>query len=142
MLARDGLVAAGRWWAGDRDPADPVVSPVRGDLSGLPPVFAYAGDRDLLTPDVKRLAAGVTAAGGRVELRLYRGAFHDFVGAPWTPDAVGAPTRRLGDPWGRVDRGPDRAAPRVGSQSARASVPRLDDERCHTWSTHDWARAA
>lgn len=87
MLARDGLVAAGRWWAGDRDPADPLVSPVRGDLSGLPPVFAYAGDRDLLTPDVKRLAAGVTAAGGRVELRLYRGAFHDFVGAPWTPEA-------------------------------------------------------
>lgn len=87
MLGRDGLVAAGRWWAGDREPADPVVSPVRGDLSGLPPVFAYAGDRDLLTPDVKRLVRGVTGTGGRAELRLYRGAFHVFVGAPWTPEA-------------------------------------------------------
>jgi monoterpene epsilon-lactone hydrolase len=87
MLGRDGLVAAGRWWAGDRDPASPEVSPVRGDLSGLPPVSAYAGDRDLLTPDVKRLVRGVTAAGGRAELRLYRGAFHVFVGAPWTPEA-------------------------------------------------------
>lgn len=87
MLGRDGLVAAGRWWAGDRDAADPVVSPVRGDLSGLPPVFAYAGDRDLLTPDVKRLVRGVTGTGGRAELRLYRGAFHVFVGAPWTPEA-------------------------------------------------------
>lgn len=87
MLGLDGLVAAGRWWAGDRDPADPAVSPVRGDLSGLPPVFSYAGDRDLLTPDVKRLVRGVTLAGGRAELRLYRGAFHVFVGAPWTPEA-------------------------------------------------------
>lgn len=87
MLGRDGLVAAGRWWAGDRDPASPEVSPVRGDLSGLPLVSAYAGDRDLLTPDVKRLVRGVTAAGGRAELRLYRGAFHVFVGAPWTPEA-------------------------------------------------------
>lgn len=87
MLGRDGLVAAGRWWAGDRGPASPEVSPVRGDLSGLPPVSAYAGDRDLLTPDVKRLVHGVTAAGGRAELRLYRGAFHVFVGAPWTPEA-------------------------------------------------------
>ncbi|NRD26070.1 alpha/beta hydrolase fold domain-containing protein [Frigoribacterium sp. VKM Ac-2836] len=87
MLGRDGLVAAGRWWAGDRDAADPTVSPVRGDLSGLPPVFAYAGDRDLLTPDVKRLARGLVAAGGRAELRMYRGAFHVFVGAPWTPEA-------------------------------------------------------
>lgn len=87
MLGRDGLVAAGRWWAGDGDPASPEVSPVRGDLAGLPPVFAYAGDRDLLTPDVKRLVRGVTTTGGRAELRLYRGAFHVFVGAPWTPEA-------------------------------------------------------
>ncbi|WP_082383339.1 alpha/beta hydrolase fold domain-containing protein [Frigoribacterium sp. RIT-PI-h] len=87
MLGRDGLVAAGRWWAGDRDPASPEVSPVRGDLSGLPPVSAYAGDRDLLTPDVKRLVRGVTAAAGRAELRLYRGALPVLGGAPWTPGA-------------------------------------------------------
>ncbi|ROS54291.1 alpha/beta hydrolase fold domain-containing protein [Frigoribacterium sp. PhB24] len=87
MLGREGLVAAGRWWAGDRDPADSAISPVRGDLSGLPPVFAYAGDRDLLTPDVKQLVRRVVGAGGRAELRLYGGAFHVFVGAPWTPEA-------------------------------------------------------
>jgi monoterpene epsilon-lactone hydrolase len=56
---------------------------VWGYLSGLPPVSAC----DLLTPYVKRLVRGVTAAGGRAELRLCRGAFHVFVGAPWTPEA-------------------------------------------------------
>jgi monoterpene epsilon-lactone hydrolase len=87
MLGRDGLVAAGAWWAGARDRRDPLVSPLFGDLTGLPPVFAYQGDRDLLVADAKELARGVGRVGGRIQLRLYRGAFHVFVGAPWTREA-------------------------------------------------------
>jgi monoterpene epsilon-lactone hydrolase len=87
MLGRDGLVAAGAWWAGARDCRDPSVSPLLGDLRDLPPVFAYQGDRDLFVADAKELARRVGGVGGRVELRLYRGAFHVFVGAPWTREA-------------------------------------------------------
>ncbi|WP_019144976.1 alpha/beta hydrolase fold domain-containing protein [Aeromicrobium massiliense] len=56
MLAESGLRAAGRWWAGDRSPADPLVSPVNGWLDDLPPLDVYIGDRDILRPAVDLLA--------------------------------------------------------------------------------------
>jgi len=87
MLGRDGLVVAGAWWAGDRDRRDPLVSPLFGDLAGLPPVFTYQGDRDLFVADAKELARRLARVDGRGELRVYRGAFHVFVGAPWTREA-------------------------------------------------------
>ncbi|MDF2443535.1 MAG: epsilon-lactone hydrolase, partial [Subtercola sp.] len=87
MLARDGLVAAGQWWADETDPRSPLLSPLFADLGDLPPVFVYQGARDLLAPDAKVLAGNVAAVGGRIELRLYSAAFHVFVGAPWTPEA-------------------------------------------------------
>ncbi len=55
MLDETGLRAAGRAWAGDRDPADSLVSPIDGTLSGLPPVDMLVGDRDILRPAVDRL---------------------------------------------------------------------------------------
>lgn len=87
LLAPAGLVAAGAWWAGEEDPRSPSISPLFGDLAGLPPVVVYQGGRDLLAPDAKLLAEGISAAGGDVELQLFPGAFHVFVGAPWTPEA-------------------------------------------------------
>ncbi|RFA10194.1 hypothetical protein B7R54_13980 [Subtercola boreus] len=87
MLAVAGMVAAGMWWADDLDPRSPLVSPLFADLADLPPVYVYQGAHDLLAPDAKALARAVAAAGGRIELRLYASAFHDFVGAPWTPEA-------------------------------------------------------
>lgn len=57
MLAESGLRAAGRWWAGVRPAADPLVSPVHSDLSDLPPIDIYIGTRDILRPAVSDLAA-------------------------------------------------------------------------------------
>lgn len=87
LLGVEGLREAGRLWAGDRDPRDPTVSPLYGDLGGLPPVFTYQGDRDVLLPDAKSLTRGVQAAGGRAELRIAAGGFHVHVAAGWTPEA-------------------------------------------------------
>lgn len=56
MLAESGLRAAGRWWAAPGDPREPRVSPVSLDLSGLPPVHLFIGDRDILRPAVDDLA--------------------------------------------------------------------------------------
>lgn len=56
MLAVSGLRAAGRWWAGTRPPSDPLVSPLAGDLRGLPPLDVFIGDRDILRPAVDDLA--------------------------------------------------------------------------------------
>jgi acetyl esterase/lipase len=87
MIAPAGLAAAARWWAGDVGVDSPLVSPLFGDLAGLPPVSAHQGDHDILYADAVLLHEKLLAAGGRSTLDVYPGAFHDFVGAPWTPEA-------------------------------------------------------
>ncbi len=69
MLAESGLRAAGRWWAGRRDPADPEVSPQATRLDGLPPVDVLVGDRDILRPAVETLAE--RARDADVDLRVH-----------------------------------------------------------------------
>jgi epsilon-lactone hydrolase len=39
------------------DPADPLVSPICADLSGLPPLLIQAGSHEVLLDDATRLAA-------------------------------------------------------------------------------------
>ena len=87
MLATPGLIAAGQLWAGSHDPRDPLVSPLFGDLGGLPPVHVFQGGRDILAADARLLVEGIHAAGGAAELEFVDKAFHDYPGAPWMPEA-------------------------------------------------------
>jgi monoterpene epsilon-lactone hydrolase len=96
MLATPGLVAAGRLWAGSHDPRSPLVSPLFGDLAGLPPVHVFQGGRDVLAADARLLVNGIRAAGGTAELEFVDKAFHDYPGAPWMPEARSA-LRRMGE---------------------------------------------
>ena len=96
MLATPGLVAAGHLWAGPRDRRDPLVSPLFGDLGGLPPVHVFQGGRDILAADARLLVDGIRAAGGAAELEFVDRAFHDYPGAPWLPEAQRA-LRRMGE---------------------------------------------
>ncbi|MGU3360281.1 alpha/beta hydrolase fold domain-containing protein [Methylobacterium sp. M6A4_1b] len=61
MLMRPGLRTLGRWYAGDRDPADERVSPLFGTLRGLPPIELFCGTHDILVADARRLAARARA---------------------------------------------------------------------------------
>ena len=87
LLARPGLIQAGKWWSGGDDPRTPSLSPIFGDLSGLPPIDVFQGTHDIFYADARRLAAKVTGAGGTLNLHEYAGAFHAFVGATFTPEA-------------------------------------------------------
>ena len=87
ILARPGGALAGEWWAGPDDTTHPQVSPLYGDLSGLPPVDVYQGTADILAPDVRLTVAKIAAAGGEARLEEYPGAIHVFVGATFTPEA-------------------------------------------------------
>jgi acetyl esterase/lipase len=87
MLGPIGLEIAGDWWAGSDDPRTPLVSPLFGDLSGLPPMHIYQGGRDILAADSKLFAAKVRAAGGEADLQFYPSAIHVWVGLPWIPEA-------------------------------------------------------
>ena len=92
MLAESGLRAAGRWWAADRGPLHPTVSPVEGDLGGLPPVHVLIGDRDILRPAVDTLADRARGAGAELHVLEVPAMFH-----VWMTRAIpeGRRTRRL-----------------------------------------------
>jgi acetyl esterase/lipase len=62
MLARPVLVWSARHWAGDTPLDDPRISPVLGDLRGLPPTLVFSGTADLLHPDALALIARARAA--------------------------------------------------------------------------------
>jgi acetyl esterase len=85
----------------------PDVSPVFGDLRGLPPTQLIVGARDVLLEDNLAMAARLFAAGVEVDLRIYPESPHGFTGHPtgmaraalddrnfWLADrlAAGAPT--------------------------------------------------
>ena len=58
-------------YCGPTTPADhPGVSPLFGDLSGLPPLHIQAGGRDILLDDARRLADQARACGVAVDLEV------------------------------------------------------------------------
>lgn len=87
LLAPEGLAVAGAAWAGERDVLDPLISPITDSLAGLPPIHIFQGGRDIFLPDAERFAAKAESVGAAVQLHVYPDGFHDFVGAPWTPEA-------------------------------------------------------
>ncbi len=56
MLMRPGVRAAGRWYAGSLPTKDPRVSPLFGELVGLPPILMFCGTHDILVADARRFA--------------------------------------------------------------------------------------
>ncbi|MEO6724205.1 MAG: alpha/beta hydrolase [Blastocatellia bacterium] len=55
---------------GDASPRDPLVSPLYGDLIGLPPMLIYVGDTEVLLDDAVRFAERAERHGVKVELRI------------------------------------------------------------------------
>ncbi|MBS4045749.1 MAG: alpha/beta hydrolase [Alphaproteobacteria bacterium] len=67
---------AARLYADRHTLGDPLVSPLFGDLSGLPPLLLHVSDSELLRDDSLRLEAKARAAGNPVRLRLWHGLPH------------------------------------------------------------------
>lgn len=87
MLGIEVTRWCGQTWAGDLSPDNPLVSPLFGDLSALPPIDIYQGTLDMLTPASRSLAKKVAAVGGQARLFEYHGAFHVFPALPFTAEA-------------------------------------------------------
>ncbi|WP_246398740.1 PE domain-containing protein [Mycobacterium vicinigordonae] len=70
----------GRQWAGNLSVTNPEVSPLYGDLHGLPPTTIYTGNLDILSPDtilLKQLAD--TAHVTNMNFVLANGQIHDWI---------------------------------------------------------------
>lgn len=83
MLAQSGLRACGKAYGGDLPLDDPRLSPLFGDLEGLPPMAIFSGTSDVLLVDGQRLAEKLTAMGvTRFEYHEYPDMFHVWMLLP------------------------------------------------------------
>ncbi|HLW45793.1 MAG TPA: alpha/beta hydrolase [Acidimicrobiales bacterium] len=71
------------------DRTDPDISPLYGDLRGLPPTVLIVGSLDVLLEDNLAMAARLSAAGDEVELHVFPESLHGFTSHP-TPMAAAA----------------------------------------------------
>ncbi len=94
LARKDPLLdpAAGERWLraylAGQDPAQPLVSPLLGDLHGLPPLLIQIGTEEMLYPDATRFAGKARQAGVDVTLDVWPGMFHVWqISAPLIPEA-------------------------------------------------------
>ena len=75
-------------YAGSADPRHPLLSPLYGDLRGLPPVLFHVGEDEVLLDDSTRAAEKIRAAGGQAQVVVWPGMWHVFQAlAPLIPEA-------------------------------------------------------
>ncbi|MGU3536615.1 alpha/beta hydrolase [Methylobacterium sp. A54F] len=65
------LQALGPLYLGGADPADPLISPLRADPAGLPPLLFHAAAREMLRDDSVRMAERAQAAGVSATCTVY-----------------------------------------------------------------------
>jgi acetyl esterase/lipase len=79
-IGEEYLVEAYVGAVADKTGAD--VSPLFGDLHGLPPSLLVVGQQDILFEDSLQMAMRLSAAGGDVDLRVYPECPHGFLSYP------------------------------------------------------------
>ncbi len=89
-LTRGGLLEFAKRWCGDLPMADPLVSPLGADLTGLGPLTVFSGTRDILNPDARSLAGKAAGAGIEIEYHEQGGLVHVY---PLTPTPEGRAAR-------------------------------------------------
>lgn len=66
-------------YLGSADPGDPLASPLRGPLAGMPPNRIHVGDDEVLLDDSRRYVERAVAAGVDARLDVWMGMPHGFV---------------------------------------------------------------
>jgi epsilon-lactone hydrolase len=81
----------GSYYVGPNDPANPWISPLYGDLHGLPPILIEVGDHEILLDDSRRFAEKAKSTGIDLTLHVWDGMVHCFpLFAPMFPEATQA----------------------------------------------------
>ena len=66
------------------DTADPAISPLFADLTGLPPTLVQVGSKEILLDDAQRFKEKAQQAGVDLTYKLYTGMWHNFqMFHPW-----------------------------------------------------------
>ena len=68
--------AATKFYAAGHDLADPLLSPINGDVRGFPPTILTTGTRDLLLSNTVRMHRKLRQAGVEAALQVFEGQSH------------------------------------------------------------------
>ena len=78
LVSRFGVNELMKVWSNGLPLTDKRVSPLYGELRGLPPVYMYGGGKEIQNPDMKELARLLEDYGQYVEFNEYPKMVHDF----------------------------------------------------------------
>jgi epsilon-lactone hydrolase len=85
------------WYCDPAQRCDPLISPVRADLRGLPPIYMQAGRAEILYDSIQAFAHHAQRQGADVVLEGWKDMNHNFpVFGPDAPQSVDA-LRRIGE---------------------------------------------
>jgi acetyl esterase/lipase len=97
ILTPAGLRARVPDYVAGADASDPFISPIFGDLSGLPPLLIQVGSHEILLSDAVRLAERAAVADVPVTLDVTAGVPHVFQGFAAVLDEAGAALDRASE---------------------------------------------
>jgi epsilon-lactone hydrolase len=86
VLTIEAAIRAGRFYAGDRSPDDPLISPRFATSSGLAPIHVFVGSEEIFLADCRSFAATARANGDKVTIRVMNKGQHVSATFP-TPEA-------------------------------------------------------
>ena len=87
MLGVEGARELGIAWAGDLDTKDYRVSPMFGELTGLPQTTLFAGTHELIYPDIVEFFKKLKDSGVDAELIVGEGMTHVYPVYPLVPES-------------------------------------------------------
>jgi acetyl esterase/lipase len=99
-------------------PNDPCVSPLFGDLAGLPPTLVQASEAEILVDDARRYVNRARAAGSPAELETWHGMVHVWQAFGRALPEADEAFDRMAAFVARVSADPRASADRVGADPA------------------------
>ncbi len=78
LVSKYGVNELMKVWANDLPLSDKRVSPIYGEIKGLPPVYIFGGGREINNPDMNLFAYLLEEQGQFVDFKEYSKMVHDF----------------------------------------------------------------
>jgi len=97
IISRAMLDRMGGYYCGKTPSNHPLISPLHGDLRGLPPVLVQVGSEEYLLNDARRFARQIAASEGSVELEIYNDLWHVFQALAGVLQRASAAVAKAGD---------------------------------------------
>lgn len=87
MLSFQGINESAEVYVVNENPKNPLISPLYGDVSALPPMLIQIGTEDMFLWDNRKFYLKCLDAGIDVQYEEYENTFHDFMIVGFLPEA-------------------------------------------------------